>query len=178
MTLSTLTSLLTEQLQVLYAVEHDLCRALPKLIEGVSSGELKSLLKEHLHETERHAASLDSIASQLQEKLSGARCRAAEALLKEAVELTDRRGDDRVIDAGVLAYLRAVKGFEMTCYEVAHSVAEVLNETEVFTILAASLLDERRCEQTMTVLFEDIVDSLYEGMKAHPTSQPGAALEG
>lgn len=178
MTLSNLPPLLTEQLQFLYALEHDLCRSLPKLIEGVSSGEVKSLLRGHLHEAERHAASLESVASQLQEKLSGQRCRAVEALLKEAVDMTDRRGDDRVIDAGVLASLRAVEGLAIVRYEVAHSIAEVLNETEVFTILAATLLDERRCEQSMTVLFEDIVDSIYEGMKAHPAPQPGAPLEG
>lgn len=176
MTLSSLNAFLREQLQVLYAIEHDICRSLPKIIEGVSSTELKSLLKQHLQESERHATCLESVATQLQEKLSGGRCRAVEALLKEAVELTDRRGDDRVIDVGVISLIRYVETFEKAAYEVARAIAEVQGESEIEKILDNNLLDEERCEQSMTVLFEDIIDTIHEAAKGHPGTSLGARV--
>ena len=176
MTLSSLNSFLREQLQMLYAIEHDICRALPKIMEGVSSSELKSLIKQHLEESERHASSLETVASQLQEKLSGGRCRAVEALLKEAVELTDRRGDDRVIDVGVISLIRYVETFEKVAYEAARAIAEVLGESEVEKILDTNLLDEERCEQSMTVLFEDIIDTIHEASKTRPGTSLGAPV--
>ncbi len=173
MTLSSLNSLLLEQLRVLYAAESQLVRGIPKLIEGVSSSELKSLLAQHLAETEKHLERLDAAATHLHEKLAGERCRPVEALLKEALDLTERRGDDRVLDAGVIATMRMIESFEKTAYELARDVVEVLNESEILKIVDANLLDENRCEQSMTVLFEDLIDSIHEGARAH---QPRGAM--
>lgn len=176
MTLSNLHSLLVEQLRALYAAESQLVRGIPKLIEGVSSSELKSLLSQHLEETEKHIERLDVVAAQLHEKLSGQRCRVVEALLKEAVELTERRGDDRVLDAGVLSLIRMIENFEKTAYEIARDLVAVLNESESLKAIDSNLLDENRCEQSMTVLFEDLVDSIHDEVRAVP-SRPAAGLE-
>ena len=169
MVLASLNVFLLEQLRVLYAAEQQIAKSLPKLIEGVASSELKSLLSQHLADTEQHIHRLDQVAKQLHEKLSGARCRFVEHLLKEAVELTDRRGDERVIDAEIIALVRCIEGFEQSGYEIARSLCEVLDEKEVLKLISATLLDENRTEQSLTVLFEDLIDSVHEGLKGRPS---------
>jgi|694.fasta_scaffold14242_8 ferritin-like metal-binding protein YciE len=171
----TLYSLLLEQLRVLYGAETHLTKALPRLIEGVASSELKSLLTQHLEETENHIERLDIVATQLHEKLAGQRCRMVEGLMREASELTERRGDESVLDAAVIGVMRIVEGYERSSYEVVRELLEVLGEAEALKAIDRNLLDENRCEQSMTVLFEDIIDSIHES--AHHAPSPAASEE-
>jgi ferritin-like metal-binding protein YciE len=171
----TLYSLLLEQLRVLYGAETHLTKALPRLIEGVASSELKSLLTQHLEETENHIERLDIVATQLHEKLAGQRCRMVEGLMREASELTERRGDESVLDAAVIGVMRIVEGYERSSYEVVRELLEVLGEAEALKAIDRNLLDENRCEQSMTVLFEDIIDSIHES--AHHAPSPAAFEE-
>lgn len=171
----TLYSLLLEQLRLLYGAETHLTKALPRLIEGVASSELKSLLAQHLEETEDQLERLDIVATQLHEKLAGQRCRVVEGLMREAAELTERRGDERILDAAVIGVMRVVEGYERSSYEIARGLLEVLGEAEALKAIDRNLLEENRCEQSMTVLFEDIIDSVHA--LPHHAPSPAASEE-
>jgi len=168
MTFPNLSTLLIERLRVLYAGEHQAAKALPKLLDGVASHELKSLLERSLKEAEGHIDTLEAVSAELQEKLSGQRCRVIEQLLKEAVDLTERRGDERVIDVGILGILRAISAHQRTSYEVARDIAQVLEQQPVLPLIEQSLLDHNRSEQSWTVLCEDMLDSIHAATKPHP----------
>lgn len=170
-----LKSLLVEHLKVLCACESTLAKRLPKLIDQVELQELRELLQGHLIETERHADVLASLANRVECSLADGRCRIVEILLDQAFELTEARGDERVMYVGIVAIIRQIEEYERTAYEAARSLAEAIDDRTIYEALDRNLLEESRFEQSMTVLFEDLIDSMFEGPESLERFRPGEA---
>ena len=160
MTLSALNYLLIDTLRDLHAAEAQLIRFIPRLVEAVSSEELKACLNIHAGESEKQYERLEFCAKTLQERLSGGRCRPVDALIKEAVSVAESRGSEWTVDLGIIGVMRHIETYEMSSYEYARSLAEVLGENEIVNELDKSLDEERAAEQEMTVLAHDMMDTV------------------
>src|SRR3954447_24507422 len=78
--------LLVEEIKDLYSAEKQIVRALPKIIRGASSEELKAAITDHLEVTKTQVTRLEEIFGQLQEKPKAKPCKGMEGLLKEGAE--------------------------------------------------------------------------------------------
>ena len=103
MKLNTLDDLLVDQLKDLYSAETQLTKALPKLAKKATTSSLAEAIQNHLEQTRHHVERLEEIGETLGVSLTGQKCRAMEGLIKEGAEAIDKNGDDRVIDAALIA---------------------------------------------------------------------------
>jgi len=84
---SALKELFVDELKDMYWAEKHLASALPKLIKGATSEDLKQTITNHLEETKNHVTRLESIFASVGEKAAAKKCLAMEGLLAEATEL-------------------------------------------------------------------------------------------
>jgi ferritin-like metal-binding protein YciE len=157
MKLDSLRTLYVAELQDLHSAEEQLTRALPKMIEAANTPELKRALQEHLQETRVQVERLDRILERLDEK-PGKTCKAMEGLVKEGNERVKASGDAPVIDAALIAAAQRVEHYEIAGYGCARTYAGMLGETEAMAMLSQTLDEEKRADQTLTQLAEDIIN--------------------
>jgi ferritin-like metal-binding protein YciE len=81
-----LRELLVAELKDLYSAEKQIVKALPKIIRGAASEELKRAITEHLADTKGQVIRLEDIFGQLEEKPKAKHCKGMEGLLSEAAE--------------------------------------------------------------------------------------------
>src|ERR1700761_9841215 len=81
-----LKELFIDELKDIYWAEQHLAKALPKMIKGATSEDLKKTISDHLEQTKNHVTRLESAFESIGEKAKAVKCLAMEGLLKEAAE--------------------------------------------------------------------------------------------
>ena len=99
-----LKELLVEELKDLYSAEKQIVKALPKIIRGAASAELKQAIQKHLEVTKQQVTRLEEVFGQLDEKAKAKHCKGMEGLLQEGAECLEEE------DAGVLRDLQLIGG--------------------------------------------------------------------
>lgn len=160
MILATIRSFLIESLRKVAAVERQIAWGLPRVLGGVSSHELKSVVQEYLAETENHCERFETISKTLGESMADSRCFVSEAFTREAIAISERRGDDRVLDLAIMSVLRQMVHFEKSSYEIVRSIAEVCGEREVVEVVDEILTETEHTERSFILLTEDMMDSI------------------
>jgi ferritin-like metal-binding protein YciE len=167
MALQSLRALFIQQLRFIYSGEHQLAKTLPKILQGISSQEVKSLVREYQLEVEERCERMESISKLITENLSGERCGVMEAFVRHASALSELRGDEKVLDLAIMTTLRQVGHFEKSCYEIIRSFAEVLEEGEVAKMLDGMLSQAEENERSLILLTEDMMDSAIHQASTH-----------
>ena len=166
MAYSSLHALLDDQIQELYAAEHDLVRRLPLLSEGACSTELKHCIQAHAEETEKQVDRLEHILRARGLPLRARSHRAIEALVRQGLELIERRGNETLLDLGLIFILRHIEDIERGSYEIARTIAESLDASDIVKTLDQSRDEEDLMERSLTVLGDDMIDSVAAEMSA------------
>ena len=175
MSLPSLRSLYVSYLRSLYSSEHQLSKALPRLAQSVASQEVKTMIMDIQAQSEARCERLESASKLIEEPLTGDRCRVTEACVKQALELSESRGDERVLDLAVMAVLRQYGHFERGVYEIARSLADVLDEAESSQLMDTMVSETERMERALILLTEDMMDSAIHEPK---TSIPAEGRPG
>jgi ferritin-like metal-binding protein YciE len=165
MKLDTIKKLYLEELRDVYSAEQQLLEALPKMAKGASSDELKQAFEDHLEETKGHVERLEEIFETLDEKPTGKACKAMKGLIEEGSEILDAKGEDSVLDAGIIAAAQKVEHYEMATYGTLRTWAELLNEDEAASLLQETLDEEGRADKTLNELATEVInpEALVEG---------------
>jgi ferritin-like metal-binding protein YciE len=159
MALQSLRALFIQQLRLMYSGEHQLSKSLPKILQGVSSGEAKSLIRDYQLQVEERCERLEGISKLVAENLGGERCGVMEAFTRNAITLAELRGDERVLDLAIMMTLRQVGHFEKSSYELVRSFAEVLGQDEVLKTIDGMLSQAEENERELIILSEDMMDT-------------------
>ena len=69
-----LQDVLIDELRDMYSAENQLVKALPKMVKGAKSSELKQILADHLNETKEQVLRLRTVFEQLGKKPTGKHC--------------------------------------------------------------------------------------------------------
>jgi ferritin-like metal-binding protein YciE len=160
MSFNSLSALLDDQLQELHAAEEHLAKNLPALLQGVYSAELRLLIEQHSKESESHEKNLAEILIKRGISPHAGRCKVVDALLKRAREVSEARGNSVVLDVALICILQSIGASERSAYESAKTVAESLNVSDVVNVLLVHAREENAREQSLTVLSEDMTDSM------------------
>jgi ferritin-like metal-binding protein YciE len=155
---SSLHTLLDEQLQELYSAEHELARRLPLIAEGASSSELKHSLHAHVEQTEKQLDTLEQILKARGVPQRGRNHRGIDALVRQGLEIIERRGNEMSMDLNLIFVLRHIEDLERGSYEIARSIAEVLEATDLVKTLDRLRNEEDQMERSLTVLSDDMID--------------------
>ena len=148
--LDSLEGLLEEQVKDLYSAENQLIKALPRMAKKASSPALKKAFETHLQETRVHVERLQQIASEMETKPGGKKCKAMEGLIEEGKEVLEEDGDDSVIDAALITAAQKVEHYEISAYGTARAIAERLGEAGIVKILQKTLDEESATDEKLT----------------------------
>jgi len=158
MKLESLHELFVAELQDLYSAENMIVKALPKVIEKVSSHDLKTALTEHLEETKVQVDRLDQIFDQLGDEVDrkGKKCKGMDGILKENKEFMGEDAEPEVLDAGVIAGAQKVEHYEIAGYGTVRTYASLLGRTEWMGMLEVTLEEEKAADKKLSQLAERI----------------------
>ncbi len=157
---SALNELFIDELKDIYWAEKHLAKALPKMIKGATSEELKSAIQNHLTETENHITRLEQAFASIGEKAVAVKCEAMAGLLKEGEEImgeTEKGSLTR--DVGIISAAQKVEHYEIASYGTLRTLAGVLGYSEAAELLEATLAEEKNADSKLTEVAESCVNT-------------------
>ncbi|KQT31048.1 hypothetical protein ASG29_16180 [Sphingomonas sp. Leaf412] len=164
--IQTFDDLFLHQLQDVYYAEHQITKALPKMIQKATDRGLKSGFAQHLTETEGQIARLEQIFELLGEKPKAVTCPAIDGIIKEANETAGEIADKAVLDAALIAAAQAVEHYEITRYGTLVTWAEQLGRDEIASILGQTLSEEYATDDKLTAMAKSKVNPKAEAVSA------------
>jgi ferritin-like metal-binding protein YciE len=132
-----------------YDSEKQLTRAMPLMIKIATCDELKSLLQDHLAETEGHVRSLERVFESFDEKPKARKCEATLGLLKEGDQLAERMKSSEAINAALISSAQKMEHYEIASYGCLHEWAKVLGNREAEDLLEDILEEEKSANEQL-----------------------------
>jgi ferritin-like metal-binding protein YciE len=162
------------ELRDLYDAEHQIIKALPKMISKTSSEELKNALSEHLEITRGQAERLEQIFENMGEKAKAQKCKGMAGVIEEGNETVKEAEEEDVRDAAILASAQKVEHYEMAGYGTVRTWATLLGEEDAANLLEETLNEEKEADQKLTEIAESINVEAREGEEEEiQTRSPG-----
>jgi ferritin-like metal-binding protein YciE len=156
---SALKELFTDELKDLYWAEQHLVKALPKMIKGATSEELKQTITDHLEQTQNHVSRLEKAFESIGEKAKAVKCEAMEGLLKEAEELlTETEKGTQVRDVAIISAAQKVEHYEIATYGTLRTLAGTLGYTQAQNLFEQTLKEEKTADALLTEVAENYVN--------------------
>ena len=153
-----LEELYKDLLKDLYSAEKQLVKALPKMVKGAGSEDLRTAFKNHLGQTEKHVERLEQVFSKLGGSPRGKKCVAMEGLVKEGGELLKEKIDPDALDAGLIAAAQKVEHYEIASYGTARTWARLMGYNDQAKILQQTLDEEGAADKKLTQLAESHIN--------------------
>lgn len=158
MALNSTQDLVVYKLQSIYDAETQALKAYPKIMDAVSSDDLKQALQQHMEQTEGQVQRLEQIFEQLGEKPGGQTCASMQGLIKEGQQLIKEGGDPAVLDAAIIGAAQAIEHHEIAAYGTARTLAEQLGMNDAAKLLEQTLDEEKKTDQKLTKLAQKNVN--------------------
>ena len=149
--------LFANELADIYDAEHQILKALPKIIEKVSSPELQEALESHRLQTEGHVRRLEEIFETLDERPSK-KCKGMAGLLAEGEETMKEDFEPHVMDAALIGDCQRVEHYEIAAYGTARTFATVLGNDEAVRLLEETLDEEKEADSLLTQIAESSIN--------------------
>jgi ferritin-like metal-binding protein YciE len=156
--MSTLHEAFVETLKDTYDAEHQILKALPKVIKNVEDDDLREALEAHLEETKEHVKRLEQVFGIFKESPKRKKCNGMAGLLTEGEEVMD---EDEGESALILA-LQKVEHYEIAAYGALVAWAKVLEEDKAVTILQQTLGEEKNADKKLNDIAGDVVTAEAE----------------
>jgi len=141
--IKTMEDMFVHGLQDIYYAEHQITRALPKMIEKATNRDLAAGLKSHLEETNTQIERLQRVFQKLGKAPNATDCPAIDGLIKEADATAGEIDDKAVLDAAIVASAQAVEHYEIARYGTLIAWAEELGHDDVVRFLTTNLNEEK-----------------------------------
>ena len=163
---SALNELFIDELKDIYWAEKHLAKALPKMIKGATSTELKTTIENHLKETENHIVRVEEAFKSIGEKAVAVKCEAMAGLLKEAEELLGETEKGTMTrDVAIISAAQKVEHYEIASYGTMSTLANVLGYNEAAELLEANLAEEKNADSLLTQVAENTVNTAAKSDK-------------
>ena len=157
--IDSLRTLLVEELRGLYDAEQRLTKAIPKLVEASSNGELIQALNNHEAETEQHALRLEQAFADLGEDVKSETSDGIKGLISEADDIAGEDYDEPgLCDAAIIGAAQRVEHYEIAAYGTAIVHARLVGQAEIVRLLEATLAEEKNADRTLTNIAERVVN--------------------
>ena len=153
MKIKNMQDLLIYELRDLYSAETQIVKALPKVIQHVTSPELGQALEAHLEETKNHVTRLEEAIKRLDAgSPKGQTCKGMQGVLEEGEEAFKEAPAGELLDAAIISACQRVEHYEMAGYGSARSFAEQLGLEKVVKLLQETLDEEGAADKKLTSL--------------------------
>jgi ferritin-like metal-binding protein YciE len=150
--MNALKKLFLDELADRYDSEKQLVRAMPVMIKIATCDELKTLIQDHIAETEGHVQTLERVFENFDEKPKSRKCEATIGLLKEGDELADRLKGSDALNAALISSAQKIEHYEIASYGCLHEWAKVLGHHEAAELLEDILEEEKGANESLIEL--------------------------
>ncbi len=154
-----LDELFVDTLKDLYDAEHQIVKALPKMIDKASATDLKQGLQDHLDVTHKQIDRLDQIFNELKITNKSKHCKGMEGILKEGDEMMSEAVDPAVKDAAMIAAAQKVEHYEIAGYGTARAYAQALGHQNFASLLDQTANEEGQADKKLTSIAEGHVNT-------------------
>jgi ferritin-like metal-binding protein YciE len=158
-----LRELLIEELKDLYSAEKQIVKALPKIIRGAASDELKAAITEHLEATKGQVTRLEEVFGQLEQKPKAKHCKGMEGLLAEGAECLDEESKGTLRDLQLIGAAQRVEHYEVAAYGTAKAMAGRLGLSQAVDLLCETLEEEEQADKKLTEVAEGLYGDVETG---------------
>lgn len=165
-----LKDLLLEELKDLYSAEKQIVKALPGIIKGAESENLKAAVQSHLEVTKGQVTRLEEVFSQLEQKPKAKHCKGMEGLLAEGAQSLEESQAGVLRDLQLIGAAQRVEHYEVAAYGTAKAIAERLGLSEAADLLNETMQEEEEADSKLT----EVARSLYEEVSAERGEPTGA----
>ena len=152
--IETLDDLFVHTLQDIYYAEHQITKALPKMISMTTDQTLKAGFEQHLGETETQIQRLEQVFQMHGQSPKQVNCPAIDGIIKETNQISGEIGDKDVLDAALAAAAQAVEHYEITRYGTLVAWAKQLGRNDCASVLQQNLDEEYATDKKLTALAE------------------------
>jgi ferritin-like metal-binding protein YciE len=145
-------------LKDIYFAEKKILTTLPKMAKAARSPELRAAFEKHHDETEEHVARLEKVFAAIDKKPQGKTCDAIVGITAEGAEVMKEYKGSPALDPGLLAAAQAVEHYEISRYGTLKTWANELGLKDAFSLLDATLQEEKKTDATLTQIAETVVN--------------------
>lgn len=147
-----------DMLKDTYDAEHQITKALPKMVEAAKSSELKKAFETHLRQTEEQIRMVERIFEMLGEKPSRKKCDGMAGLIKEGEHVIEEGGDPDVVDAALIAAAQKVEHYEISAYGTLRTWTNQHGNREVAMLFDQLNRQEEETDRLLTRIAESRVN--------------------
>ena len=154
--METLNDLLTEELRDLYSAEKQIIKALPGIVKGAQSEDLKDALSGHLEETKEQVSRLEQAFESMGVKPTAKHCKGMEGLLDEGGQGLKENEGGTLRDLQIIGAAQRVEHYEIAAYGTARTIAGQLGMDEVVELLDTTIEEESNADEKLSSIAGDL----------------------
>ena len=141
-----------DELKDIYSAEKQAIRLYPKIAKAAEAEPLKEALKTHLEQTKAQLERLDRVFELLEKRPTGKKCEGMQGVLAEAQEALEDAEAGPLRDAALIASIQRSEHYEMAAYGTVLALAKAMGETEIASLLAETLEEEKSTDKQLTAV--------------------------
>lgn len=130
-----LRTLYVDQIRSMLSAEEQFAEGLEKLQHSIDDVQLRQIFQAHLQDSEEHVGRLQRLLNQTAGKAEEKKCRVADALFDEAVDMVEGTDKGPIRDAALISGAQRVKHYQIAVYGTLRNYAQLLElagDTEAF----------------------------------------------
>lgn len=149
-------SMFIKELQDVFSAEEQILQAMPKVINAVTTNELKEVLNDHFKETKAQKDRLVKLFQELGETPAGGntQCEAMKGLITEGEKIIKETSPGIVRDAILIGALQKIEHYEIASYGTLATFAKHLELDNVEDLLGEILDEEWAADKKLTTAAE------------------------
>lgn len=143
-----------EQLNTLYSVEQQIVESFPKLMDVISSTELRESYSHYLTEVRQHIDKLETIFTDLKLNPIKEMNLTVKGILDEGNRAAQHSGNSCVKDSALIVVAQCLMHYKMALYGSTRTFATHLDYTKAVDLLQKALNEESESNNTLTKIAE------------------------
>jgi ferritin-like metal-binding protein YciE len=148
MPIKTLDEKMAYELGGIYDAEHQFLEAQQQMIQQASDGTVKTLLQQHIQQTEQQIRNLEQVFQTLGQQPKREKCQAAAGLVSDGQKLLKEvSGNPALIDLAIAGAQAKVEHFEIACYRGLVTGAQQAGQQQIVQLLQQNLQQEEQTAQ-------------------------------
>jgi ferritin-like metal-binding protein YciE len=155
--------LFIHELGEVYDAEHRFIVGQQEMVEHTTDQELKEAIQEHLRQTERHAANVEQVFTELGQEARRETNEAARGLVSEAQEGIQETQSEALRDAAIVSAVIKVEHFEMGSYRGLVTAANLMGQTEIKRLLRENMVQEEQTARIAEQSAEELLRKAIQG---------------
>lgn len=164
MAIRTLEEKFVHDLADIYDAEHRFLEAQRQMMMQASSPQLKTMIQEHIGQTQQQIGNLEQIYAQLGTNPTRVKCDAAAGLVIEGQKgMQESQGNPAVCDCMIAGSAAKVEHYEVASYRGLITAADGMGQTQIASLLRQNLQQE---EQTAHKVEQSVPTLLQQAMVA------------